>query len=215
METDAEWYRNLDNWHGSYLEVSIELDSLDDQRLQDAFAAAWSSTYLAGPLEPPRLGVPLWLPGEPLGDDDAYVWTYGTLALPGVEDRVGCEIHAIRDPECDWLNVSIPTGMLDRAYPVKYPLLSAANPWIAEVKRRLAVIADGVNASVPFDLAIVGEEVSGSLTTHGSDPRSAIDRATVERSGGVLLSPTLWARLDLTSDAELLPSGLRWVRPVM
>jgi hypothetical protein len=107
----------------------------------------------------------------------------------------------------------VPTGMLEIAYPVEYPLLTETNPWIAEVEAILVSIADGIYRAVPYDLATIGEEASGLFYARSADPKRAVTAEAVDRGGGFLISPGLWERLQPTAAAETLESGLRWVPP--
>ena len=212
VDATADWYRDLENWHGSFLEVAIDLGARDDDRLRAAFAAAWESRVLVGPLDAPYPDRPRGVPDAPL-DPEGFIHTYGTVELPNTGRRVGCEVLSVRDDESDWLDVALPTGMLELAYPVEYPLFDDTNPWIADVEGLLVSIANHIYTAVPFDLATVGEEVSGLFYARSSSETRAITRDVVDRGGGFLLSPRLWERLQPTAIAEPLASGLRWVPP--
>ncbi len=117
----------------------------------------------------------------------------------------------MRDSDSDWLDISIPTGMLELVYPVEYPLSDDTNPWIRDVERDLVDVADRVFGQVPFDLATVGEETSGIFYANRADANRAISREVIERAGGFLLSERLRSRLALEIEAEVLPSGLLWI----
>lgn len=143
MDAADHWYRDLENWDGSSLEVAIDLGTRDDDRLRAAFAAAWECSVLVGPLDSPYPDRPRGVPETPF-DPEASIFTYGTVELPNTASRMGCEVLSVRDDESDWLNVALPTGMLELAYPVAYPLLDDTNPWIADVQRLLVSIADAI-----------------------------------------------------------------------
>lgn len=210
--TTADWFRDLENWRGSSLELAIDLGTRDDDRLRAAFTAAWNSGVLVGPLDPPYPDRPPGVPDAPL-DQEGSIHMYGTVELPNAGRRVGCEVLSVRDDESDWLNVALPTGMLELAYQVQYPLFDDTNPWIAGVERALVSIASHIYEVVPFDLATVGEEVSGLFYARSSSATRMITRDVVDRGGGFLLSPGHWERLQPAALAETLVSGLRWVPP--
>ncbi|HSS34855.1 MAG TPA: hypothetical protein VLR93_01160 [Patescibacteria group bacterium] len=207
MARSADWYRDDENWGGPWVEVAIDLGPRDDQRLMEAFRAAWRSPLLDGPLESRN--------GEPAPNIDAGFlgpFSYGTIELPSAPDRLGCIVSSVRDEESDWLDCSIPTGMLDLAYEVVHPVSHDANAWFKDVEGALVSIAVLVNAAVPFDLAIIGDEVSGLHYASSRRPGMAITAEAIERTGGYLVSSKLWERLASTAQAELLSGGLRWVR---
>jgi hypothetical protein len=64
---------------------------------------------------------------------------------------------------------------------------------------------------VPFDLAIIGEEVSGRYSADSMAAPKRLTREIVQKYGGFLLSEKLWDRLQPRVDFEILASGLRWV----
>lgn len=206
------WYRVRENWHGSSLQVAIDLGPRNDERLLHAFRAAWASPCLDGPLPSPGGDAAAALDGSLL-EQEGSEHTYGTFELPDGGRRLGCEVFAIRDEQSDWLEVAIPTGMLELAFPVEYPLVAAANPWITDVEASLVEVADAVYRAVPFDLATIGEEVSGLFYAGSVDPKFALTRDEVERGGGFLISPGMWQRLEPMAAHQSLASGLRWVPP--
>lgn len=212
MDATADWYRNLENWKGSSLELAIDLGGRDDGRLRAAFAAAWASPSVVGPRASPYPDPHRGASDDQL-DPQGSTFTYGTIQLPNTGGRLGCVVLSVRDETSDWLDVAVPTGMLEVGFDVRYPLLDETNSWIAGVERHLVSIADAIYSVVPFDLATVGEEVSGLFHAPGSDVDLAIRRDDVDRRGGFVISPGLWERLRPTVAAELRTTGLRWVPP--
>lgn len=206
------WYQKRENWHGSFLEIAIDLGPRNDERLLSGFRAAWASPYLHGPLPSPY-GDPAAVLDRRFLEQEASHHAYGTIELPHSNRRLGCEVIAIRDDDSDWLDVAVPTGMLELAYPVEYPLFSDTNPWIADVEACLVSVADGVYRAVPFDLATIGEEVSGLFYARSADTKRAVTAEAVDRAGGFLISRALWEHLQPMAAAETLESGLRWVLP--
>lgn len=117
------------------------------------------------------------------------VWSsYGELVVEA--GPIGCQIGVVREAVSDWLYLSLPVGMLHRRFPVSYPLEPGRNPWITPLEKTLVEIADGVATQVPFDLALVGEDVATGLygaTSSAHELRTEF----IDSRGGVLLSARL------------------------
>lgn len=203
----GDWYWDYDNWRGTFLEAAIDLGPPDDSRLRAAFEAAWSSPLLTGPLDPPRRDRPAGIPDK--FEPDAIVFTSGIIDLPAASRPLGCEVIAVRDAVSDWLDIAVPEAMLQLAFHFKY--LFEGGSWMDDVERGLALIADSVYAVVPFDLAIVGEETSGTFYANPPSAGFAITKQVVDDQGGHLLSPRLHDRLQPERRGEKLPSGLIWI----
>lgn len=197
-------YMRSDNWHGSFYELSLELGPPgDNDRAVSALRAMWDLPELFGP----------WRGREAYGTapivpelDNECLSHYGLLSL-GNEKRVGCMSFLIRCDDADWLDLSIPTGMLERAFPVTYPLDVETNGWLREVDDLLASVAARVYGRVPFLLGCLGEECSGCRRA------SELSRADCER-GGFLVPAALYERLSPrrsptpdTQDLNYLPYG--------
>jgi len=209
--SNRAWFEGRENWSGLYVELAVDLGRADDSRMCEAFAAAWSSPRMYGPLQPIHTTGSRNLPRPPL-DPDASPHTYGIFRAPSASREIGCEVLAVRDGQSDWLDVALPTGMLGLAYSVREPLDQTANSWLPGIFRALADVANTIYERVPFEMALIGEEVSGLWYADSDvEGRPVITREVVEVKGGVVLSPRLWERLQLSVEAELLPSGLRWV----
>ncbi|MCS1350896.1 hypothetical protein [Mechercharimyces sp. CAU 1602] len=67
------------------------------------------------------------------------------------------------EDESDWIDICVPQNALQKIYPYRYPLLPSINPWILEVDDILIYLAKVIFQSSPFDFAMVGEEVTGSM----------------------------------------------------
>lgn len=204
--TTSEWYLDRENWTGSHFEVAIELGPRDDGRLLQSLRSVWTSPLLNGPLVSPYGDQPTL--DESLLGTDPIRHLHGTLEIDGL--LLGCMVMALRW-ESDWLSVSIPTGMLHRAHRVDDPLYRESNFWLHDVEVLLANVADHVHQSVPFELAVIGEEASGSISVQGGNETRPITREAVEQDGGYLLSAELWQQLLPETRAQLIPSGLYWV----
>jgi hypothetical protein len=202
-------YNDPENWRGAFLELAIELGPRDNSRLRGAVAACWSHPRLLGPLFDPRTHEPFRPIEDVMGQDGGWNWSAaGQLRLD--EAIVGCATYAIRDPRVDWLDLSIPVGMLELAYDVTYPLTRESNAWLASVDLVLAAIGDHVASHVPYELALIGEEVLGAWSSDPDD-RGAIMREQIEKYGGALIGRRLWNRLDPSVPSVQLSSGLRYV----
>lgn len=227
---DLDEYMNLNNWLGSFYELSMEYrPSGDRARLLAAVRALWRAPYLAGPYpspyDQPHEGSPEWWaaqrmafeqpyrqPGplpEPLalpealeaGDADLL---QGTVTLPG-RHAMGCHVQITWDAAgADLLQLEIPVGMLELAFEVDYPIMPATNPWVPEVEEALRQVGEAVYAAAPFALALIGEEVAGNVQA----PNLTVERA---RYGGSLLLPaSLAERLRPSMPATEGAHGLWW-----
>jgi hypothetical protein len=195
-------------WLGAFRELAIELRSGDPQRLLDATRAAWATRVLRGPVGPPFGG------GAPPLDDsllrlDPVVNLYGEIAVDGIDDPLPCKVVWVRDRDADWLDVCVPEETIEAAQvPVSGETDLAKKQKL--VDRVLAHVADAIFAVVPFDLAIIGTEVSGAFSARSPETRFSIISA-IEHQGNFLLSPELWDELHPTVTRIELPSGLLWV----
>src|SRR6185295_16655237 len=111
----AEYVRD-DSWYGSFYEVALELGpSGNDVLAMQALRCLWSQPELRGP----------WrertdFESQPNDSDISLreVRLYGCFRLDD-DSEVGCMSHLIREEGgADWLDLSIPTGMLERRFPV-------------------------------------------------------------------------------------------------
>ena len=216
-------YIRRSNWYGSFYELAMEFHPTgNDARLLAALQALWSDPAVHGPLASPyswpeehttllsipsasvpaREAVPqVQLPEalDPVGPESLY----GLLRLAdGTELGIKCVIVR-EEAGSDWLDFCIPTGMLELAFPVDYPLFASTNPWLAEIDHVLLEQASTVHAAQPFDLARIGEEVSGQGY---AGQATATDVAT----GGYLLPAGLLQRLHPEVPSVRLRSDLHW-----
>src|SRR5262245_44755075 len=106
-------YLRQESWDGSFYEISLELGPCgDDDVARRALETLWRQPELRGPWRKPddfgreRVTVSV---------DDLHL--YGTLRLDdGTE--LGCMSYLVRVAgESDWLDLSIPTGMLELQLP--------------------------------------------------------------------------------------------------
>jgi hypothetical protein len=198
-----------EDWCGAYYELAIELSQRpDNSRLTTALETLWSRPIVAH-AQAPRLT--LKEDGEVHAVDAEFVHSmYGELSLPE-SLQVGFRAVAAREQGgSDWLALCIPSGMLDRiGYAPGDPVAEA---FFAALDHTLVGLADAICADAPFDLALVGDEVSGLL--HASDFSVKPEAAEwYLRRGGVLVRPSLLFTLQTRVVAESRPSGLLWIPP--
>ncbi len=192
-------YLREENWHGTHYELCFELGPTGDDALAiRALRGLWHFPQLRGP----------WAERSGFGSEvDEGVLTlapaslYGCLRVDG-ETELGCNSYLIRvEGESDWLDLSIPVGMLELRFSVSDPLEINTNPWLGTLDSLLASIASHLFEKAPFRLAILGEEVSGI--------RSA-DELTAEdcELGGFIMPDALWYRLQPRRTPERLSKDL-------
>jgi hypothetical protein len=216
---NKDFYVEQDNWSGSYYELAIELQtSHDNVRLESALQALWSHPNLSGH----------WLSKENYGqapdvfnvadefhdtDKSSFIHVYGVCSIPEIDKRVGCLSIIVREKEgSDWLDFCFPIGMLESAFSVKYPLETEEYPWSTVLDKYLLQMADMIYQQVPYDLAFIGDEVSGlvnkaSIISEGIEHQIKIYSLNNNK---IFLSPAFWDGISLDKTYEVLPSGLRW-----
>jgi hypothetical protein len=165
---DARTFRTDENWHGSYYELCLELGPAgDNSRLLAALRSLWSHPMLAG----------FWTDRKSFGsapsdfqmDENWVVPHYGVLTIG--ESQLGGVTHVVRETDgADWLDLCVPTGMLELVYDVAYPLYFESNAWINPLNALFVSLAVTLHERNPFRMAIIGEEASGltdadSITT--------------------------------------------------
>jgi hypothetical protein len=160
---DRHAYTSEDAWLGSYYELCLELGPAgDDTRLRDALDGLWSNPRLCGP----------WLERDHFGRDRAAIDVrdllrplYGAIRIDE-HITVGCVSHVVREDEgSDWVDLCIPTGMLELAFPVTYPIDRESNRWTFQLDRFLASVGADVFRLRRFELAVIGEEASGIVSS--------------------------------------------------
>jgi hypothetical protein len=213
---DEQEFADREQWYGSFYELGMAYPPhADEQILMPALQMLWQHPLLTGPFVGPYSAPApaLQATGLPTGLGGLST-QYGLLGVPQ-RRAIGCHVTVVMRPHSApldetasdrtaWLILAIPTGMLELAYRVQYPIVGATNPWIPEFERHLVGIAETVYQSVPFDLAVIGEEATALADTE--------HELTAERlaQGGYLVSPRLAARLRSQRMPETLPTGLLW-----
>ena len=59
------------------------------------------------------------------------------------------------------LHIAIPQGSLEDQFPYQYPLSKKSNSWLAVIDEWFIVLAKAIYEEIPFEGALIGEEVSG------------------------------------------------------
>jgi hypothetical protein len=194
----AEYLRE-ENWSGSFYELSLELGpSGDDVLATRALDALWRQPELHGPW---RERTAFASAPDPALLSPEQVSQFGVLTLDG-NIEVGCTSYLVRvEGESDWLDLSIPTGMLELRFPVRYPLDCTTNPWLTEVDRLLGRMAAKIYEVAPFRLGLLGEEASGAGSAR------ELTTADCER-GGFLVPELLWRKLAPKREADVIFPGV-------
>lgn len=150
-------------WAGGFYGLAIELGPRSDERLQAALEAIWRHDGLDGcygnrdaePSNQPRIAPTL------------ETRLFGVATMPNGQ-QVACGTIIVREDEGpDWLCFSLPLGALNTAYDVGgYPFGggSSSHSWREPLDDWLAWIAAAVFAATPFQLALIGHEVSGATS---------------------------------------------------
>lgn len=104
----------------------------------------------------------------------------------------------------DWIDLCIPTSALE-PFGLAYPLVSETPcALINAIDLALLNIAVDIFAGAPFEIALIGEEVSGMWSS-----------ATVTRQdlaqGGFLLPEKLARQTGAFAEANMVAPGLWWV----
>lgn len=198
---DTSIFQHSKNWSGTYYELALELGPTgDDDRLLSALRFLWQQPQLRGP----------WACREDFGKPAAplsitsRMWPshYGIMQLEGGKE-LGCMTGVIREEDgSDWLDLCIPTNMLELVFDVAYPLEVEFNAWKAGVDKVFTDIAAAVFADCPFLVGLVGEEVSGNTDSMMVDD---------PYPGTMLLPRATWASLEQPRPAVEIADGLMMV----
>jgi len=160
-----------DTWDGGFYELAIELgprlEPHADERLQAALEAIWQFHGIDGCYED-RQEEPS---NQPRQLPSLEVNQYGVATLPDGQ-KVVCGIFIVREDDLtgrndgsDWIGFYLPMGALDSVYDVgAYPFGDAKSSyiWREPLDDWLMNIGAAVFAKVPFPLALIGHEISGT-----------------------------------------------------
>jgi hypothetical protein len=188
-----------DNWLGSYYELAVRVGPRDDdgadERLRAALQAVWShpdldGCYLDRWTAPEAQQV---VAAERLGLERGSV--YGWADIP--QGRIVCATHLVREDHAgghDWLDLCLPTGALGRVEPrLTDPIGGeASRSWREPLDQWFVAIARRLAQATTFELAIIGEEVSGFDDVVTDDAERRVSTLTVEPHGLVWNPPDRW-----------------------
>ena len=216
---NRDFFTQKENWYGSFYELAIELQtSHDNVRLEQALEALWSHPNLSGH----------WLSIENYGqspdvisilnefrfeNSNPFINLYGLFSIPDIDKQVGCLSTIVRETNgSDWLDFCFPTGMLKSAFSVNHPLEMREYPWSVTLDKYLLQMADMIYQKTPFDLAFIGDEVSGlvnkaSIISEGIESQIKIYGLSKNK---IFLSPEFWNEISFDKNYEVMPSGLQW-----
>ncbi|MCM3387139.1 hypothetical protein M3649_03205 [Ureibacillus chungkukjangi] len=107
----------------------------------------------------------------------------------------------IRVPEeSDWLDISIPLAFLKEKYQFVYPIVKRT-PELANIDELFIKLTEIIYKKSPFELAMLGEEVSGFITKK-TITKDSLDRITC------ILPIELQQELAVLGNGEILSNGL-------
>lgn len=204
---DRATYCSPDTWRGFDFELGLEYRSTaGDQLFLRATEKLWRHPGLTGP----------WPSREQYGNSiqitpdmlprDSTLSLYGLLKLQDGREAA-CYSFAVRPNDgSDSLSVCLPSGMLERLFPVSYnPMSVKRNPWLSHIEGLLANVAEWVYGAAPFELAVLGESASALAVDAAELTSEALS------SGGFILPDELWRRLQPALETRPLSHGLRHI----
>ena len=209
-----EDYVNSDIWGGSYYELGIELNpTRDSDRLLKAIRAIWEMPILQGPwrkieqyLSPPRIPTAM----QPEGCINEFNRLYGLVKMLD-QHSLACLTLTVREKNGpDWLDFSIPWNMLDMLFSVEGLLSPKDNPWLNTIDNVLIKIAQEVYRKAPYNLAAIGEEVSGTIYARELNDkrlREGFDFEGDSLTNHIIISPDLYQKVQPTIYSKILDSG--------
>ncbi len=189
-----------DNWLGSYYELAIQIgrreDDVADERLRSALRAIWSDPTLDGCYpdrwNPPERQEPVTPENLSLGHGTVYGWARTALG------RLVCATHIIRedgDTGDDWLDLCLPTGALGRVESrMGYPIGGEeSRAWREPPDKWFVGIARRVARDAGFQVAIIGEEVSGlAYLATDSEAQRRVSVVTIAAGEVEWIPPVQW-----------------------
>jgi hypothetical protein len=198
-------YGAAQNWYGSYYELAVEVAPAPaDERLGKSIERLWSCDALvAGPWADKGNTEHVLIPPLPAAEE--MVASYGMLRIPDL-GAVRCVSWIIREVEngSDWIDLCIPTAALE-PFGLAHPIVSETPCGVIEaIDRALLRVAMDIYRDVPFELALIGEEMSGLWS-------SATIAAADLAQGGFVLPERLAQRLGASLAGETLTGGLLWI----
>ena len=157
--TLRERVQGWERWHGSHYELSMAYPWLSHQERLSLLQYAWSDVNLLGVVESPeQFGQPWHDPATVDPADASHCYGYIRLADGHL---IGCGSYFTSWENATWFTLYIPLGHLDQIFPVHYPLEDEDEQWISIVDASLAAIGAQIHRQMAFQVAALGEEVSG------------------------------------------------------
>ncbi|KMK75888.1 hypothetical protein [Alkalihalobacillus pseudalcaliphilus] len=152
--------KEADIWIGGYYELTIEFQ----QGLSEGQMLVMSTIVKQ---EPAFVGfykerADLYVEAAPLLHElTAHKSLYGMIQLARGQ-QLPCVVEVLKVAgEADYLHIAIPQGSLEDQFPYQYPLSKKSNSWLAVIDEWFIVLAKAIYEEIPFEGALIGEEVSG------------------------------------------------------
>lgn len=196
-------FTNPESWTGSFYELSIEFHKVgNNKRLNDALVALQNHNSFQGiwkereMYQKQTLDLPIEI------EVDSVTNYYGMLDVTK-DISLPCQIILIStEGESDWLDIAIPSVVFEKTFALEYPLIKELNPWIASIDETFIKLAEVIYAHSAFNLALIGEEVSGMISQQ---------EITLERMDGLttILPLELQKRLRIEGIGQQLSDSLR------
>ena len=196
-------FMNPDNWIGGFYELSIEFHPVGDHnRLKQALITLQKLEFFNGiwqenhDFQLDSISLPINI------EDDSVNQFYGTL-IHSDGNNLPCLITVITiEEESNWLDISISQASLELIYPYEYPLTKELNPWLGKVEETFIKIAEAIYNHSPFELAMIGEEISGYTNQ---------EEITLEDLGKItcIIPNQLQKRLEIQGEGNKLSKQLR------
>lgn len=171
-----EFFTKEGTWYGGFYELAVELGERSDDRLLHALEALWEFPVLDGcysssgiePWEKTKIEPSQWL--DELKDSDGVSHLYGSATLVDGNNIVCGSVIIREDEGVDWLDFYLPVAALVENYKLDgYPfgntieVSGEMRSFFIEFDNWFVEIARHIYSSVPFKLALIGNEVSGDV----------------------------------------------------
>lgn len=147
-------------WYGSYYEIAMEFYPKGDvDRIISALKVLLNDLRVDCQWADQEFTEYKHIPNEI--DEDTFTSFFGTIRLNDGND-IGCHIVIIRELDrSNWLDICIPSGMLEESHGLKYPIEHKNNKFLYDIDNLFIDLARKIYNVAQFDLATIGEEVSG------------------------------------------------------
>lgn len=177
-------FTNPDHWIGGFYELSMEFHPVgDNERLNQALMALQNLDFFNGlwkerqHYQSDTISLPVQF------EDNSINQFYGTLTITD-DTTLPCVVTIARiTGDSDWFKIAIPQAILEKLFPLKYPLTPELNPWLVRIEELFIRITEKLYNSSPFELALFGEEISGYSN---QESISCIMPNEVQQSLGIL-----------------------------